>query len=466
MGGRTMSEADLKLAKGLSEKVDTALSVLLNLDRYYTSEAPLSFLAPEVQAATQGRLRPLTIPWPRVVVGALEERLDIQGFRIGDSVDDGLWQLWQDSNLDEQSQLAHEEALVHGRSYVMVWVDDTGQPRITVESAKQCYVQHAPGTRRRLAGLKRWVEDGHAHVTLFTPKHVMRFRSIGRVPGDELEGKPGAVQVAAGMNFELRRKVDNPLGVVPLIPLVNRGRLLNPDGTSELSDLLPVFDAISKLATDLMVTSEFHASPRRYATGVQLPEKVDPLTGEPTGEIDGDAFSPIAGRTWIAENADVRFGEFSGSDLSGFTNAIESLTSHLAALSGLPAAYFGLTTTNPASADAIRSSEATLVQKARRRQRAWGGAWEEAMRLAVAIRDGRFDPRLNRLETVWRDPESRTVAQTADAMTKLVAAGLVPIEQALEDIGYSPTQIERMKQMRRAEALDRAALGLLNGGDA
>jgi hypothetical protein len=152
--------------------------------------------------------------------------------------------------------------------------------------------------------------------------------------------------------------------------------------------------------------------------------------------------------------------------LSGFTNAIESLTSHLAALSGLPASYFGLTTTNPASADAIRSSEATLVQKARRRQRAWGGAWEEAMRLATAVRDGRFDPRLNQLETVWRDPESRTVAQTADAMTKLVAAGLVPIEQALEDIGYSPTQIERMKQMRRAEALDRAALGLLNGGEA
>jgi hypothetical protein len=201
--------------------------------------------------------------------------------------------------------------------------------------------------------------------------------------------------------------------------------------------------------------------PRRYATGIALPEKTDPNTGEPTGEVDDEAFSPIAGRTWLAEDPAVTFGQFDGSNLSGFTNAIEALTGHLAALSGLPASYFGLTTVNPASADAIRSSEATLVQKARRRQRAWGGSWEEAMRLAVAIRDGRFDPRLNNLETVWKDPESRTIAQSADAALKLVQAGLLPTDQALEDLGYTPTQINRMRQMRRADALDRAALLML-----
>lgn len=458
MGGRAVSEADLQLVKGLSEKVDTALPNLRRLDGYYTSDAPLSFLAPEVAAATRGRLRPLTIPWPRIVIGALEERLNVQGFRVGETVDDALWTLWQDNNLDEASQLAHEEALALGRCYLMVWVGDDGQPRVTVESARQCYVRHAPGSRRRTAGLKQWTEDGYAHATVFTPAHVMRFRSIGRVAGDD--------PAATGVNYELRRKVDNPLGVVPLIPLVNRGRLLSPDGTSELADLLPVFDAISKLATDLMIAAEYVAMPRRYATGIALPEKPDPLTGEPTGEVDEDAFSPVAGRTWLAEDPQVTFGQFPGSDLSGFTNAIEALTAHLAALSGLPASYFGLNTANPASADAIRSSEATLVNKARRRMRAYGGAWEEAMRLAVAVRDGRFDPRLNRLETVWKDPESRTVAQSADAALKLVQGGLVPVEQALEDLGYSPSQIERMKQMRRAEALDRTALGLVSGGDA
>jgi hypothetical protein len=458
MGGRAVSEADLQLVKGLSERVDTALPDLRRLDRYYTSEAPLSFLAPEVAAATRGRLRPLTIPWPRIVIGALEERLNVQGFRVGETVDDALWTLWQDNNLDEASQLAHEEALALGRCYLMVWVGDDGQPRITVESARQCYVRHAPGSRRRTAGIKQWTEDGYAHATVFTPTSVMRFRSIGRVAGDDI--------ATTGVNYELRRKVDNPLGVVPLIPLVNRGRLLSPDGTSELADLLPVFDAISKLATDLMIAAEYVAMPRRYATGIALPEKPDPLTGEPTGEVDEDAFSPVAGRTWLAEDPQVTFGQFPGSDLSGFTNAIEALTGHLAALSGLPASYFGLNTANPASADAIRSSEATLVQKARRRMSAYGGAWEEAMRLAVAVRDGRFDPRLNRLETVWKDPESRTVAQSADAALKLVQGGLVPVEQALEDLGYSPSQIDRMKQMRRAEALDRAALGLVSGGDA
>jgi hypothetical protein len=96
-----------------------------------------------------------------------------------------------------------------------------------------------------------------------------------------------------------------------------------------------------------------------------------------------------------------------------------------------------------ASADAIRSSEATLVPKARRRQRAFGGAWEDVMRLAVLVRDGVQRPGMESLEVIWRDPETRTVAQAADAAVKKLAVG-VSREQILEDLGYSPVQIERM----------------------
>ena len=47
------------------------------------------------------------------------------------------------------------------------------------------------------------------------------------------------------------------------------------------------------------------------------------------------------------------------------------------------------------------------------------------------------------LETIWRDPETRTVAQAADAAVKKLSVG-VSREQVLEDLGYSPVQIERM----------------------
>jgi hypothetical protein len=182
--------------------------------------------------------------------------------------------------------------------------------------------------------------------------------------------------------------------------------------------------------------------------------------------VDADAaFDTMAGRTWLSESGETRFGEFPGADLGGFTNAITSLTEALAAAANLPGHYLGITTANPASADAIRSSEAGLVAKARRKMRSWGASWEEAMRLAVAIRDGKFDLRLNKLETVWADPETRTVAMAADAATKLFAAGIIPADFAAEMCGYTPTQIERMRQMRRRDALDRAAVQAISGGE-
>jgi hypothetical protein len=143
-------------------------------------------------------------------------------------------------------------------------------------------------------------------------------------------------------------------------------------------------------------------------------------------------------------------------------NALATLTQTLGALSGLPPHYLGLHGDQPASADAIRSAEAGLVSKVRRKQRVLSGGWEEVMRLAVAIRDRRFSPALSRLETVWSDPETRTVAQAADAAVKLVQAGLLAPDAALEAyVGLTPSQVERNRELRRAAALDATALKVL-----
>ena len=168
---------------------------------------------------------------------------------------------------------------------------------------------------------------------------------------------------------------------------------------------------------------------------------------------------------WLAEPVDARLGQFPGADLSGFVNALATLTQSLGALSGLPPHYLGLHGDQPASADAIRSAEASLVSKVRRKQRVLSGGWEEVMRLAVAIRDGRFSPAMQRVETVWADPETRTVAQGADAATKLVAAGLLTPDAALEHyVGMTPGEIENNRNLRRRAALDAAALKVLGGG--
>ena len=93
------------------------------------------------------------------------------------------------------------------------------------------------------------------------------------------------------------------------------------------------------------------------------------------------------------------------------------------------------------SADAIRSAEASLVNRARRRQRVWGGAWEDVARLALAVRDGVYPTGLDDLETVWRNAEIISIAQAADAAVKLHAEGILDRSAVLESLDYSPQQI-------------------------
>lgn len=451
MGGTAMNEEPLITG---GRRLDEAQPQFDTFDSYLAGQLPLKFVAPEIEQATKGRLKTLSINYARTVVAALEERLEVRGFRVGETIEPSLWDIWQRNSMDEQSANAHQDALTYGRSYLLTWIGPDGQPRITAESPRQVWVEHAPGSRQRMWAIKRYVgSDGHGYASILHPTYIEQFRSPEQItlPEDPMNPNQQPMFSASSSGWMKVNEVPNPLGVVPVIPIINKPRMLTAVGESELADLLPLLDAINKIASDMMVAAEFTAMPRRWVTGLSpLPEKKNDQ-GNPTGEIDTEAFDPLAGRLWLAEGTETRFGEFGGSDLGSFTNALDKLVLTLASLASLPIHMVGITTANPASADALRASEASLAVKARKRQQSFSDAYEEAIRLAVAIRDGWFDPRLDRLQTVWKDAETRTLAQQADAALKLVSSGLVPIEQALEDLGYTPTQIERMREMRTRE---------------
>ena len=54
----------------------------------------------------------------------------------------------------------------------------------------------------------------------------------------------------------------------------------------------------------------------------------------------------------------------------------------------------------------------------------------------------------------WADAATRSVAQEADAVIKLFAAGLLPASFALAKLGYTDDEIVEIRAARRAEALD------------
>lgn len=433
----------------LLERLDLEQSELNRLDRYYDGKQPLNFLAPEIRQQVGARLTSLVINWPRVIVDSVQRRTYVEGFRVGDAgaVDAELSRLWQENNLDEESRLAQLDALVHSRAYLLVWGNEADPltPRITVESAHEMTVARRAGSSEVAAAVKRWSDGDRTFATLYTPDEVIRC------------SKP-ASSTGIVARWDVLDVIDNPLGAVPVVPLVNRPRTLKREGESELTDVMPLADAVNKLATDMLVTSEFHAHPRRTATGLQIsanPEEKERFRAEVQQHWD----ALEKGRTMLG-GPGVNIGQLPAADLSNFVEAIQLLTAQIAAVAGLPPHFLGINTDNPASADAIRAAEATLIERAQEKQRTWAGAYEQAMRLAVAARDGipvaAVPGELRRMETVWRDPATPTPAQSMDAAVKGVQAGIYDDVAAQESVGLSPQQRDAIADRRR-EATETAA---------
>jgi hypothetical protein len=420
----------------------------LKLWQYYDNCQPLSFVA-KILAEQGDRFPPLLINWSALVVDALEERLDVLGFRDPQSgnVDDTLQQVWQDNDLDEGSGEAHTCSMVARQSFIMVGPPPAGRdtPLVTVEYPDQVTVEIDPGTRQTVAALKVWRSDptiGHADMAcLYVPGRVITFESGKKV--EEVGDHGWSKQAEASQSSQL----------VPVVPMNNRQR--RGIGYSELNSMLPVVDAANQVATNMLAAIEHHALPRRW--GINLSES-------DFKDSNGNALRAwqiATGAVWAipraldedgrpvpsAENERPQVGQFTAAELSNFHNSIKQIATIAASLYGLPPHYLGYSSENPASADAIRSSEARLVKRAERHQRGKGGAWETAMRIALAMMDQ--DPsKSNRLETVWRDASTPTKAAEADRAVKLVQANIIDTEQAQEDCGYTPGQRDRMRQRR------------------
>lgn len=435
------------------------LPSLKALNSYYEGTQELSYMHPKLLLEMGDRLRPVIINWPRLVADSIEERLDIEGFRLpdADEADEDLWRVWQANDLDEWSQQGHVDAMVMRRAYAVVGTNenDADTPLVTLESPLQMFAESDPRTRKPVAALKRWSEQWPGRDAAQFADNAMLY-----LPNARIWYQRGS----AASGWKVVERDDHNLGELSVVPLVNRQRLMIPGGVSELADVIPLSDAACKSATDMMVSEEFHAMPRRYALGFDeedfTDEEGNPLT----------TWEAVAGRVWRTAKSPkddgVAVGQFPEADLKNFHDTLNQLARLVASISGLPPHFLGFTSENPASADAIRSSEARLVKRAERKQRGFGGSWERVGRLVNRFQTGGWDPKYQRLEMLWRDAATPTIAQKADAVVKLHTDGILPTEAAWEDLGYSATRRARLKEMLDAERNDPVLQGILRDSQA
>lgn len=398
-------------------------------DRYYEGVQPLAFMSQKSKEAMDSRFDRVASNIARLAVTSLAERLRITGFtRAGEPALD-TWDTWKLANMDQVSSTVHREALALGRCYVLVWANNQGAAQLTAESAHQVTHTTDPGNGSVVAAVKRWTTPKGATAVLYKPDEVVTYSANS--------------EHTTGWNVTGR--VENPLGHVPMVPIVNADRLLNPFGHSEITDLQPLVDLLAKTMADMAVTSEYAARPRRWATGVEL------ITDDEDNAINP---FPETDRMMISESTETRFGELPGAALGPYESIIRAVLGQIMAVSALPAHYIGALTEAPASADSLRASEASLSARAAARQATFGRAWEQVADLMHAVTNP-FDD--NKHTIVWADPTTRSIAQEADAAVKLHAQGILPLTETLRRMGYDEHNISDLAKQSRADAVQRVA---------
>ena len=405
------------------------------LDRYYNGTHRLAQMGLAVPPSL--RSFETAVNWPRLTVDALEARLDVKTFYMPDGRRaDAVIEGWAFNNLDSESSLAHIDALVYGRAFVVVGsnADDPAHPLVTVESPREITVDVDPRTRRITRALRVYGVNEQTgqpeHATLYEPDRTTWFY---RGPGEK---------------WHETGRDDHRLGRVPIVMLVNRRRAGDFRGVSEMADVLGLTDAAARTLTNLQVAGETHAIPARWVSGVAKGDFVD-AQGNPI-PVWESYFTAMS----ATGNKDAKFGQFSASDLKNFHDTVNHYAALVAAVTKMPHAYLGLTTAQSPSADAIRSAEAPHVKLAERKQRAFGDAWAWVAALYERFRTGSWESG-NAMRTEWHDAATPTVAARADAIVKL--NGGLPIlsrEGSWDELGWTEARKSTERERFEAESLD------------
>ncbi|MFJ9633826.1 phage portal protein [Streptomyces sp. NPDC101175] len=386
------------------------------------------------------------IGWPRVGVESLEERLDLEAFRWADGSDSTeLTEIADANDLFDESSLAHLDALTYGREYLAVGSGDCGgdcPPVISAESPLDMTLMWDARLRMGTAALRECAADTYIESG---PEERML---VLYLPDQTVMALPNA-----SGGWEVVDRDMHGLGVVPVVRLANRQRTADRVGKSEITpEVMSITDAACRRLMGMEVAAEFFGAPQRYILGASESAFQD---------AEGNAKS--AWETYIGrmlalerdEDGNVpEVGQFSAHDPSGQTKIIDLFARIMASQMSVAPHVLGYSSDNPASADAIRFADNRQVKKAERRIRRFSRGWQDAMRIALWVRDGEPPDKTRRIETVWRNPATPTLAAQVDATVKLVQAGVLPADSdvTLEMAGFTETQRQRIAADRRRTA--------------
>ncbi|ERS24839.1 hypothetical protein HMPREF1301_00224 [Propionibacterium sp. KPL2005] len=372
------------------------------------------------------------VSWPSIAVDSLDERLDWLGWSGGD--DYGLMDVFTSNHLAIESGAAHLDALIFGVSFVVVLPGDDGTVTVRPQSPK-----NATGIVGR---------DGHTLVAGL----VEQASDDPNVTVAELMTPEWIIQTALkGNQWSETDRILNTLGRVPMVPIVNRRRTSRLRGRSEITPAMRSYtDEAVRTLLGQTVNRDFYSYPQRWITGVSA------------DEFDQPGWVLSMASVWAVDKDDdgdtPTVGSFSANSPAPYAEQVRLLAQLASGESAVPERYFGFVTANPPSSDALVSEESRLVKRAERRQTGFGFGWTDVGLMAAQALNGDVDvTHFHRtVHPRWSDASTPTRAATADAVTKLVGAGILPPDSrvVLEMLGMDDASIDAIMTHRAVASPD------------
>lgn len=384
-------------------------------ESYYEGTARLDALG--VNLPPQVRVLEQIAPFPKLSIDVLSEVLVPEGFILGDDEKAPrlLGRFWQANDMDTQVRLAIVEALVQGVAYWIVGPGDKQSPRITAENGVGVAVErdHFGNVAE---GIKRYKVGDRVLAAHYLPgvNHYYEHTPNGWARIDEL--RTGASRPA-------------------IVPMLNRARLRDITGRSELLEILTPTDAASRTLTGLQISQELLAMPVRYVFGKGLETMRDP-SGNPVDKIQAYMNRFITG----PEGASA--GQIPGADLRSIIEAYTLYAKSVSSITGIPPAMLGITSDNPSSAEAMRVAKDRLITRAEAKASMFGDALEDVARLALEVQ-GALPEDHALLELRWRDPATPSESAMRASLLQAHAQGVISATTAREGLRLTPQQMAR-----------------------
>lgn len=386
-------------------------------------------------------------PWGRRVVTSVTDQLYVEGFRGAKATDNAApWQFWQANGLDSRQIPMHESAIAYGLTYSTVlpgtsWLGEA-MPVIRGLDPSQMIAFYEdpawddwPKFALRAEPIKLDRDTKGWALRVYDEKHVYYLQC------DSDGGKMTYIDTR-----------DHLIGVCPVVRFVNhvdlRGRA---DG--EVEPFIPLLGRIDQTTFDRMIVQRFASWVVRTVSGMAPP---DELPEENHDEWRKRAALLLRVSDFLAaDDPDTKFGSLPATPLDGFINAHDADVRALAAVSQTPV-HEMLGQMANLSAEALAAAEASLTRKVEARRHTIGESWEQTLRLAALVMGDRTAAADMGSQVTWKDMESRSLAQAADALGKLATMLKVPVELLWEKIpGFTQQDVEAAKAIvEQAGGLD------------